>query len=202
MLQFVKTTVLGGMVFLVPVVILAAVIGKGLQLTAKLADPLARVLPVDSIGDLAIVHLLTLAILVFICFLAGLVARRASVARLVGSLETNILDKIPAYASMKAKAGSVLTPEDTKDMQPTLIRFDDSWQLGFKVEQAGGGRSLVYLPGAPDPWSGSVCAVTDDRLVRLDISIKTASDLMKRMGKGSSAAIRDAIRDAKVVETG
>lgn len=76
------------------------------------------------------------------------------------------------------------------------IRFDDSWQLGFKVEQLEGGKSLVYLPGAPDPWSGSVCAVPDDRLLSLDVNITTASDLMKRPGKGSSAALRDAIRQA------
>lgn len=133
--------------FLVRIVIFIAVIGKALELTAKLADPLAVFLPVDSIGDLAIVHLLALALLVFICFLAGLAARTPTAARLVKSLETNILEKMPAYALMKAKTGSVLTPEDTKDMRPTLIRFDDSWQLGFKVERVEGGKSLVYLPG-------------------------------------------------------
>lgn len=198
MLQFIRTTILGGVVFLVPVVIGIAVIGKALELTAALAAPLAKLLPVESIGDLASVYVLALAILVLVCFLAGLAARTSVAAGLVKSLENNVLERIPAYALLKAKTGSVLTPDDTRDMQPMLIRFDDSWQLGLCVERIEGGKSLVYLPGAPDPWSGSVCAVTDDRLVQLDVSLKTASGLMKRLGKGSSAALRDAIRTAEV----
>jgi uncharacterized membrane protein len=84
----------------------------------------------------------------------------------------------------------VLTPDDTKDMQPVLIRFDDSWQLGFVVEAIGDERSIIFLPGAPDPWSGSVCAVTNDRVQALPINIKDVVALMKRLGKGSSEAVR------------
>jgi uncharacterized membrane protein len=202
MFTFIKTTILGGVIFLLPVVILIAIVGKGLEMANKLAKPLAEALPVDSIGDLAIVHLLALAILILICFIAGLVARTSRAKRLVRSLEAGVLEKIPAYALMKAKTGSVLTPEDTKDMRPVLIRFDDSWQLGFEVEAIGEAKSLVYLPGAPDPWSGSVCAVTSDRLSPLDINIKTASDLMKRLGKGSTASLKNTLTDTAPVGSG
>jgi uncharacterized membrane protein len=191
MFRFLKTTILGGILFLVPIVIFIAVIGKALQLTHKLATPLARMLPVESVGGLAVVELIALGILILVCFIAGLAARTQRARKLVQSLEANVLDKIPAYALMKAKTGSILAPEDARDMLPVMVQFDDSSQMGFEVEKIGEGKSLVFLPGAPDPWSGSVCIVTADRLHPLNLNIKEVGVLMKRLGKGSAAALRD-----------
>ena len=190
MLRFLKTTVLGGILFLVPIVIFIVVIGKALQLINMVAAPMAKLLPIDTFGGMGIAQLIALGLLVLTCFIAGLAARTAVARGLVQSLETNVLDKIPAYALMKAKTGSVLTPEDTRDMQPVLIQFDDSWQVGFEVEKTGDGNSLVFLPGAPDPWSGSVCVVAAERIQPLPLHIREVSGLMKRLGKGSSEALR------------
>jgi len=190
MMNFLKTTVLGGILFLFPIVIFAVVIGKALKLVDKLAIPIAKVVPIESIGGLAVVHVVAALIVIVLCFIAGLAAKTPAARRLVQSLETNVLDKIPAYALLKAKSGSFLTPEDTSEMQPVLIRFDDSWQVGFDVEKLPDGKSLVFLPGAPDPWSGSVCAVTGDRVKSLPLTIKEVNALMKRLGKGSSEVLR------------
>ncbi len=195
-LKFIKTTVLGGILFLVPIVIFFAVIGKALKLIHQVVAPMAHLVPVESIGGLAVVQLIAIGLLVLVCFIAGLAARTPAARGLVQSLEANVLDKIPAYALMKAKTGSVLSPEDTQDMQPVLIQFDDSWQIGFEVEKYDGDKSLVFLPGAPDPWSGSVCAVTADRLRPLPLNIKQVSGLMKRVGKGSGEALQAALAEA------
>ena len=193
MFRFLKTTVLGGILFLVPIVIFIAVIGKAIQLTDKVAAPIARLLPVESVAGLAMVELIALLILIVVCFLAGLAARTQRARKLVETLEANVLDKVPAYALMKAKTGSMLSPDDTRDMQPVVIQFDDSWQIGYEVEKIDGATSLIFLPGAPDPWSGSVCAVTNDRIHPLQINIKEVAALMKRLGKGSTEALRNPI---------
>ena len=190
MFGFIRTTILGGLLFLFPIVFLIAIFGKALEITNKLSSPLAGLLPIDSIGGLAVVKLLSLVILVLICFLAGLAARTVLAGKFVQSLETNVLGKIPAYTLLKSKAESVLRPETIRDMCPVLGRFDDSWQLAFEIERIQGGKVVVFLPGAPDPWSGSVCVMTEDRITPLDLTVKSAADIMKRLGKGSSGALR------------
>jgi uncharacterized membrane protein len=190
MLTLLKTTCLGGIIFLVPIVLFIAVLDQALTIVASLAAPIAAVFPVSSIGDLAIVHIVALLILVFVCFLAGLAARTAIAGRVVQSLEANILDKIPAYALMKMKAGSMLSVEDAGNMVPVLIQFDDYWQMGFEVEKLDEEKSLVFLPGAPDPWSGSVRLVLSDRITPLDTNITAVTIMMKALGKGSSRALR------------
>ena len=81
MLKFLKTTVLGGIVFLVPLVIFIVVLGKAVILVNQLATPIAATFPAQSVGGLAVVHIVALLLLVFICFLAGLAARTPAAAR-------------------------------------------------------------------------------------------------------------------------
>jgi hypothetical protein len=50
-----------------------------------------------------------------------------------------------------------------------------------------GGR---FLSGYLDPWSGSVCVVTDDRVTPLEITVKSAAKLMKRLGRGSTGTLQ------------
>jgi uncharacterized membrane protein len=70
-----------------------------------------------------------------------------------------------------------------------MVRFDDSWQFALEVEKIHDDKVLVFLPGAPDAWSGSVCVVTDDRVERMDIDVQAVNLLMKRLGEGSSQAL-------------
>ena len=54
MLRFLKTTILGGILFLVPIVIFIAVIGKAFLLTDKLPQPIANFLPFATFGGIAV----------------------------------------------------------------------------------------------------------------------------------------------------
>ena len=185
MLRFLKTTVLGGILFLVPIIIFIAIIGKALQITNKLAIPIAGLLGVDAIAGIAVAQLLAIGILVLICFIAGLAAKTPRAKKFVKSLEVNVLEKIPAYELLKAKTQSALNFEDAESMSPVMARFDDSWQLAFEIERIEDGHVVIFLPGAPDPWSGSVSVVTEDRITPLDLKVKSVVNLMKRLGKGS-----------------
>ena len=103
MTRLIKTTILGGILFLVPIVIFVAIIGKALKLSSLIAAPLAERLFVDSAGGFAAVHILAVAILIAICFVAGLAARTTVAKKLVTSLEMNVLDKIPAYETSQGQ---------------------------------------------------------------------------------------------------
>lgn len=186
MLKFIKPTLIGGILFLVPIVIFIAIIGKALTLTNKLSIPLASKFFADTAGELVLMHILSFATLVLLCFFAGLAAKTLIAKRLVKKLETNFLDKIPAYEILKAKAQSALSPEELDNLRPAIVRFDDSWQIVFEIERLADGKVVVFLPGSPDPWSGSVCVVTADRVTSLDVTVQAAANLMKRLGRGST----------------
>jgi len=190
MLKFLKTTVIGGILFLVPIIIFIAVIGKALELAKKLAAPLSVLIPLDSIGNIAMVNLLALGIVLLICFLAGLAAKSTLARKSVGNLESRVLSKIPVYGLLKSKIDAIVQPEKAEGMEPVLAQFDDSWQIAFKVARIQGGVIAIYLPGAPDPWSGSVCFVTEDRIQPLELTLLPVLRTLKGLGKGSNDQLR------------
>jgi uncharacterized membrane protein len=189
MLKLIRTTIVGGIIFLIPIAILIAVIAKGLQATGVIARPVAAVFPV-YIGGIAVAQVLAIVFLLLICFMAGLLARLALARRAVGALEANVLSRVPAYALLKTKTQSMLSPDDIEGMSVVVMRFDDSWQIGFEIERVEGGKVALFLPGSPDPWSGSVCIAEEDRVTPLDLPVAAVANMARRLGRGANEALR------------
>jgi uncharacterized membrane protein len=194
MLKLIRTTVVGGIIFLIPIAIFVAVIGQGLKITGALAKPVADVLPVNVIGGIATAHVLAVALLLLICFMAGLLARLALARNAVDALEANVLVRLPAYALLKTKTQSMLSPEDIEGMSVVVVPFDDLWQIGFEIERIEGGKVALFLPGSPDPWSGSVCVAEEDRVTPLDLPVAAVANMVRRLGRGANEALRDRLR--------
>ena len=71
-----------------------------------------------------------------------------------------------------------------------LATFDDHQLLAMEVERLADGRVVLFLPGAPDPWSGSVVLVEPERVQPLDADIAALNRSLKRLGRGSAAVLR------------
>jgi uncharacterized membrane protein len=187
MLKPIRTTIIGGIIFLIPIAIFVAV-KQGLKIAGVVAKPLADALPVDMIGGVAVAHALAIALLLLICFTAGLAARLALARRAVGALEANVLSRLPAYALLKAKTQSMLSADDIEGMSVVVVRFDDLWQIGLEIERIVGGNVALFLPGSPDPWSGSVCIAEENRVRPLDLPVAAVARMMRRLGRGANEA--------------
>jgi uncharacterized membrane protein len=188
LVNFARTTLVGGVLFLVPIVVLAAVVGKALQLVHKLSDPLAARFPLAA-GNTPV--LLASGLLILACFLFGLVALTRPARTSVTWLESTLLSKIPGYTLLKGAGESALGHESSTTYPVLLARIEDSWQLGFLVERLEGGNLAVYVPGAPNPLSGSVYFMSPDRVRSTDIHAAAALKCLRQLGAGSHALFRD-----------
>jgi len=185
-MKFLKTTVVGGLVFLVPIIVVVAILGKAFGLMAALAAPLAGWIPIDSIGGVALANLLAVAAIVVLCFVAGLVARSSAAVRAVQSLESGFLTSIPGYGIIKGMTEGLTAQGGSERMKPVLARFDDASQVAFEIERDADGRVVVYIPGAPDPWSGAVFVMTADRVEPLEASMSEAVRNIRTLGRGAT----------------
>ncbi|MEH6607422.1 MAG: hypothetical protein V7711_17715, partial [Pseudomonadales bacterium] len=184
--KFLQTTIMGGILFILPLVILIAVVGKAMSIVDVLATPFLTYLPVETIAGVAVIHILSLLIVIFLCFLAGIASGAPAVARWVSALEDNVLMKLPPYVLLKAKTSSMLNLAESNELAPILVRFDDSWQMAYGIESVPGDKQLIFLPGAPDAWSGSVCIVENERVKSLGTSVKSIASSMGQLGKGAA----------------
>jgi uncharacterized membrane protein len=184
---FIKTTLKGGLLFLVPVAFLVLILGKAFGMILKVAKPLGDWLPVESLGGIAIANLIAIFVLLAICFAAGLVANLLVVRSAVDRFETAFLSDIPGYTFARGMVNSFVDAENAADdLIPVVAQFDDNAQLAFEIERTQGGNVVLYLPGAPNPWSGSVIYMPETRVERLNMKTHEAIKMIRVLGKGSA----------------
>jgi uncharacterized membrane protein len=62
------------------------------------AQPFAKMLPIDAVAGIAIINLIALLIVIFLCFFAGFVARSALGRSAFSWLDSKLMALIPGYA--------------------------------------------------------------------------------------------------------
>ncbi len=72
--QFVRTTFVGGLLFLAPIVVLIVILAKALDYARKGLGAVLAFIPAASDLSVSAATVLSVAFVVFVCFLAGLVA--------------------------------------------------------------------------------------------------------------------------------
>jgi len=182
----VKTTILGGAVFLVPLVVTIVIVGKAFALMAGVAQPLSALVPIDSVGGIAVANLVTIAAIVVLCLVAGLVARSVVGQRLNRGLDSRLQALIPRYSFLQSVTDVLGGSVDGQTLQPVVLELDELLQIAFEVERNDDGFVTVYIPGAPDPWSGSVSHVPSERVKALDLKFTEAIQIMTKVGRGGS----------------
>ena len=180
------TTIIGGAFFLLPIVVLALVIGKALQFSTIIAKPLEQFFPLDRLIGFAIVDLLAIMGLLIVCYFAGLLASVEYFKKYASRAQDLLLGTLPGYAFAKTMASAFTQADDgVGTMKPILVRLDEMHQIAFEVERTPKGNVVVYLPGAPNPWSGTVAYFTPDRVSGLDMKPSEAIKLIRVLGRGS-----------------
>jgi uncharacterized membrane protein len=182
-LKFVRTTLIGGLVFLAPLIVLVILAAKAGKFLQRLAAPLLRVLPVGTIVGHLVLDVIVILCLVLGCFLGGLVAHFSLANRFIAKAEANVLWRIPGYGIIKGLTSS-LDPRAMPDLLPVVVHFDDYSQVAFEVDRTADGRRVIYLPSAPEPRTGSVIVMDPQQVEPLPSSFMATVAAIRAVGHG------------------
>jgi uncharacterized membrane protein len=188
--EFLKTTIVGGLMFLVPVILIGLVLRRALEFAGKIAKPIVAVFPYNQVAGIAAGTIVAALILVAAAFLAGLAARTETGRKVTHWVEQSFLGNMPQYRVVTSMAEGLTKIEQSDGLTPVLVSADGSWQLGYALEELHGGWTAVFIPQSPTPMSGNVLYVPSDRIRALDIGIHKAMKLVKQMGMGSAEALK------------
>jgi uncharacterized membrane protein len=72
-----------------------------------------------------------------------------------------------------------------------LVETDVGWQIGVQTETSRGGFVAVFLPEAPNPYSGGVYFVPADRIRSPEVKLVGALNCTRRCGMGGPALLND-----------
>lgn len=191
-LRIIKTTFIGGILFLVPIAVLLILIEKVYHIVQKITLPLSSHLPKVKILGLALQEIIGLLIIIVICFLAGVIAKTKAAKSLISKLEDKVLSLIPGYSFMKGINEKLLGIQN-ENLKVILARVDDGWQFAFLIEQINEDHFTVFVPNAPNPMSGGVYFMEKERIKEVLISQKEAMACIRKLGFGSSNLLKDVL---------
>ena len=72
------------------------------------------------------------------------------------------------------------------DLSVVFVPMEGGWQLGLQTEQGGDGLVPIFLPGAPNPHSGSVFFFPADIIRPAGVELLAALNCLRRCGAGKS----------------
>ena len=182
-LSFIKTTLTGGVLFLLPFVLIMIVLKEVLGYLFIISEPISRFLP-EIIFGLNGSNIVAVLLLIIICFISGLLFKTKRAKKIIDKLENNILNLIPGYALIKSLAADTIGQQIDHKMTPILIKDDRSWNLAFLVEE-GNLFSTVFIPDAPKHDAGEVKIVATDLIKEVDVPSNVFSRSIKNYGKGA-----------------
>ncbi len=188
--SFLKTTAIGGLIFLLPLAVIGGLLGYVYNVVLVIYEPLKKHLPVSTVAGTAVLFLMAVGILVMLCFLCGLAARRAIARKFSLLVEKHLVMVFPKYAIYKdILAGNVGGDSHSPSLAPVTIQFDDLIRIGYEAGRTERGLVIVYLPGSPDPWMGSVVLVEPGRVQPLNVDFGETSAICERLGRDSGSLL-------------
>lgn len=188
-LQFFRTTLVGGVLFLIPVILIVLLLHKALGVVSKLLHPIAEQIPRGPLSGPVLAYILAAIALLLIGFVAGLIARTEFGLALGQRIEHFVLRKVPGFTLVKSMAqGSLGTPSD-QAIKVAFAFLDEVWVLAFIIEQSEDGLLTVFVPSAPTPTGGSLYFMREDQVRRVDIPLREAIQCIMQLGVGSRALL-------------
>ena len=186
-IQFLRTTAIGGLLFLLPLIVVAALVSQVAPILLEVSTFLHDYLPDTNSISISTIVSAVLALLVILCFIAGMIARWSISQRLTKLFEKNLLLLFPRYAILKDQMADTIGGEENRpDTQSVLVTLADRQMIGFESERSEDGQKVVvYLPGAPDTWAGSTIIVESSQVITLDRTFGETVSIHENMGRGS-----------------
>lgn len=186
--HFFVTTLIGGAVVLLPLVIFIFLIRLVVQFVDSILQPLSRIIGPNSDLPEVILDIIALAIVVSFCFAVGLMIRTRMGRSLMKYVEVEWLDKLPAYRTIRdivqQFTGGKQTPFKTV---VTVDVFNTGTRMtGFITDQPEKGMYTVFVPTAPNPTNGFIFHVSKEQLEFLDATTEDAMRVVIGMGVGSN----------------
>jgi len=188
--DFVKAMLIGGILFFIPLIILIVILQKAFQIVAVLVIPIIKLLDVTNIFGIGVEIIISVAIILFIIFLGGLISKTSRAKKAVKKIEDALLSKVPGYEMIKNMGESFIGFEGNTSISTVMVRIEDAWQYGFLIEEIEGEQYAVYVPGAPNPMSGSVYILEKTRIKKTNIPLNAAMKSLRGLGAGSNELLK------------
>jgi uncharacterized membrane protein len=194
---FLRTTILGGVIVILPTIILVfafkwlfGVVADGIR---PLTELVAETLTLPDRYDQIIATLIVLSVIILGCFLVGLFVRTRLGQMVYAGLENSVLSRAPGYRMVKETVNQFLGKKETPFSSVALVQIfeNDTKVTAFITDRHENGTVTVFVPTGPNPTSGFIYHLDAKYVHPVDVSVEDAMRSVISCGAGSEKLIKD-----------
>ena len=179
--EFLVNTLVGGLLIVLPIYLTVLVLLKGMQSLAALVRPLAMLLPAWLPAE----NLLSLALVLVVCFLIGVAVRTRVGVILRQWMDRAVFERLPGYGLFRSLTQRLAGEGRENVWKPALVEIEEALVPAFIIEEVADDRFTVFVPSVPTPLAGAVYILSRERVHPLDVSLTQAIKSISRWGSGS-----------------
>jgi len=174
-------TLVAGLLVLAPIYLAILLLLKAMRSLGTVVGPLEKLLP----GWLPGAQVLSLFLVLVLCFLTGL-ALRTRLGRVTWQqIEKRLFQNIPGYSLLRSLTQRLAGETEGRAWRPALAEIEESLVPAFIIEELDDGRITVFVPSVPTPFAGAVYILSPNRVHPLNVPFTQAVSVISRWGSGS-----------------
>jgi uncharacterized membrane protein len=193
-LEFLKTSLIGGLFVLLPLGLFYLILAEVLELVVALATPIADLFPKGTFDRVNAPVLVALILIVGASFVFGVALRSLTLKRFGLWIERTVLGRLPMYDAVKSLSRGLVGAKEESSFRPAVLSSPGgAREIVYVIEDHGDGQLTVLVPWAPSSFTGPVKIISSDRIEMLDASLGDVSKALGQWGVG----VRDLLDKAK-----
>lgn len=190
--QFSITTLIGGLVVMLPLAIFVALISLMWNFLQNILQPVTDY--ISTITDWSQIIIDTLAVigLLLLCFSVGLIVKTQFGKSIFAWVERGWLLKLPFYGTIKETVQQFSGAKEMPFKKVVLVDvFNTGTRMtGFVTDRLEGGEYTVFVPTGPNPTNGFIFHVKSSQITELDSTTEEAMRSVIGIGVGSNKMIK------------
>jgi len=183
--EFVLSSLVRGLLIIIPLYLAVLLLLKAMKSLAGLVRPLAMLLPEWIPAE----KLLSLLLVLLVCFLVGASLRTRAGRSVRERIEKSLFEKIPGYALIRSLTQRMAGKDDESAWKPALVEIEEALVPGFIIEEHEDERFTVFVPSVPTPFAGAVYVLDRARVHPLDVPFTQAIKVVSKWGSGSKELV-------------
>ena len=183
--EFVLSSLVRGLLIIIPLYLAVLLLLKAMKSLAGLVRPLAMLLPEWIPAE----KLLSLLLVLLVCFLVGASLRTRAGRSVRERIEKSLFEKIPGYALIRSLTQRMAGKDDESAWKPALVEIEEALVPGFIIEEHEDERFTVFVPSVPTPFAGAVYVLDRARVHPLNVPFTQAIKAVSKWGSGSKELV-------------
>jgi len=187
---FLVATTLGGLFVVLPVILVLVLLSKAVMTVHGVAEAIMAKMAGQKSEAAEFPIIFSVLIVLAISFAIGLATLSQHGRKMGRWLEGTLFLRLPGYAALRAIIGGLGNASHERKVKPGLLTMEHEAQcFVLIIEDHGPDRFTIYIPGSPNPASGSVQIVLKERVRVLNVGMTDIAGVLHQWGIGSGDVI-------------